>query len=79
MSKPTAEQAAHATKRRGRPALAQGAGKTARVELRIQPSAKAAWQKKAELAGLSLQAWIEKQCGLVPAPLDVSNAAPGSS
>jgi predicted HicB family RNase H-like nuclease len=44
----------------GRPALPAGAGKTARVELRVLPADKAAWQAKADAAGLTLQAWIER-------------------
>lgn len=46
----------------GRPALPPGAGKTARVELRVHADTKAAWLAKAEAAGLTLQAWIEKRC-----------------
>ncbi len=44
----------------GRPALPDGAGKTARVELRVLPADKAAWQAKAAAAGESLQTWIER-------------------
>lgn len=44
----------------GRPALPEGAGKTARVELRVLPATKAAWQAKADAAELTLQAWIER-------------------
>ena len=44
----------------GRPALPEGAGKTARVELRVLPATKAAWQAKADAAGLTLQALIER-------------------
>ncbi len=50
-------------KPRGRPALPEGAGKVARVELRVLPAAKAAWQAKATAAGLTLQAWIERALG----------------
>ena len=46
----------------GRKPLAGGLGKTARVELRVQPATKAAWQAKADAAGLTLQAWIERAC-----------------
>jgi len=46
----------------GRPALPEGAGKTARVEMRVAPATKAAWQAKADAAGLTLQAWIEHRC-----------------
>lgn len=44
----------------GRKPLPEGEGKTARVELRVRPDAKAAWQAKAAAAGLTLQAWIER-------------------
>lgn len=44
----------------GRPALPDGVGKTARVELRVLPAEKAAWQAKAVASGLTLQAWIER-------------------
>jgi predicted DNA binding CopG/RHH family protein len=47
----------------GRPALPDGAGKTARVDLRVLPAEKAAWQAKAAAAGLTLQAWIERALG----------------
>ena len=47
----------------GRPAFPPGAGKTARVELRVTPDTKAAWQAKADAAGLTLQAWIERALG----------------
>lgn len=43
----------------GRKPLPDGAGKTARVELRVRPDTKDAWQAKAEAAGMTLQAWIE--------------------
>lgn len=46
-------------KKPGRKPLAAGAGKTARVELRVLPDTKAAWLAKAAAAGLSLQAWVE--------------------
>jgi hypothetical protein len=46
--------------RPGRKSLPEGAGKTARVELRVLPADKAAWQTKAEAAGLTLQGWIER-------------------
>jgi predicted DNA binding CopG/RHH family protein len=50
-------------KTRGRPTLAAGEGKTARVDLRVLPADKAAWQAKATAAGLTLQAWIERALG----------------
>lgn len=46
----------------GRKPLADGAGKTARVELRVLPDTKALWLSRATAAGLTLQAWIEKRC-----------------
>lgn len=49
-------------KRPGRKPLAEGEGKTARVELRVHADTKAAWLAKATAAGLTLQAWIEKRC-----------------
>jgi hypothetical protein len=54
--------AAPERKQPGRKPLPDGVGKTARVELRVQPATKAAWQAKADAAGLTLQAWIEKRC-----------------
>lgn len=45
--------------RRGRKPLPADARKDARVELRVHPDTKAAWQAKADAAGLSLAAWIE--------------------
>lgn len=47
-------------KRPGRKPLPEGAGKTARVELRVHADTKAAWLEKAKAAGLTLQAWIER-------------------
>lgn len=52
--------AASEPKRPGRKPLAEGAGKTARVEWRVYPADKAAWQAKADAAGLTLQAWAER-------------------
>ena len=52
-----------AKKAPGRPALPPGAGKTARVELRVTPDTKAAWQAKADAACLTLQTWIERALG----------------
>lgn len=49
-------------KRRGRKPLAAGEGKKARVEMRVHEATKAAWQSKADAAGLTLQAWIERAC-----------------
>lgn len=45
--------------KRGRRPVPPDARKDARVELRVHPDAKAAWQTKADAAGLSLAAWIE--------------------
>lgn len=47
-------------KRPGRKPLAKGEGKTARVEMRVRPDTKAAWQAKADAAGMTLQAWAER-------------------
>ncbi len=44
----------------GRKPLPEGEGKTARVEMRVKPTTKTAWQAKADAAGLTLQAWIER-------------------
>jgi hypothetical protein len=49
-------------KQPGRKRLPEGAGKTARVEMRVHPDTKAAWLEKAAAAGLTLQAWIEQRC-----------------
>lgn len=54
--------AAPERKRPGRKPLAEGEGKTSRVELRVHADTKTAWLAKAEAAGLTLQAWIEKRC-----------------
>ena len=45
--------------KRGRPPVPPEARKDARVELRVHPDTKAAWQANADAAGLSLAAWIE--------------------
>lgn len=49
-------------KQPGRKPLADGEGKTARVELRVLPDTKAVWQARATTAGLTLQAWVERRC-----------------
>ena len=49
-------------KKPGRKPLAEGEGKTARVQLKLLPADKAAWLAKAAAAGLTLQAWIEQRC-----------------
>jgi len=46
----------------GRKPLAEGKGKTARVQLKLVPAIKAQWVARATAARLTLQAWIEKQC-----------------
>ena len=46
----------------GRKPLADGEGKTARVQLKLTPADKAAWLAKAAAAGLTLQAWVEQRC-----------------
>lgn len=45
--------------KRGRKPLPTEARKNARVDLRVHPNTKTAWQAKADAAGLSLAAWIE--------------------
>ncbi len=45
--------------KRGRPPAPPNARKNARVELRVHPDTKAAWQSKADAAGVSLAAWVE--------------------
>jgi predicted DNA binding CopG/RHH family protein len=50
-------------KAKGRPTLPAGKSKVARVDLRVLPADKAAWQAKAAAAGLTLQAWIERALG----------------
>ena len=44
----------------GRKPLADGEGKTARVQLKTRPDQKASWQAKADAAGLPLNAWVER-------------------
>lgn len=44
----------------GRKPLADGEGKTARVQLKTRPDQKAAWLAKAAAAGLTLNAWVER-------------------
>ena len=47
----------------GRKPLADGEGKTARVQLKLTPADKADWMARAAAAaGLTLQAWVEKRC-----------------
>jgi hypothetical protein len=47
----------------GRKPLPDGAGKTARVQLKLTPADKAEWLAKAAAAGLTLQTWVERRCG----------------
>lgn len=54
-----AHAALDAIARRGRKPLPPDARKNARVELRVHPDTKAAWQAKADNAGVSLAAWVE--------------------
>ena len=49
-------------KRPGRKPLAEGAGKTARVQLKLLPAVKDTWRAKADAAGMTLQAWVEMRC-----------------
>lgn len=51
-----------ARKKPGRKPLAEGAGKTSRVQLKLTDAEKARWLAEAESAGLSLQAWVEHKC-----------------
>ena len=53
---------APARKRPGRKPLAEGAGKTARVQLKLLPAMKAAWLADAAAAGMTLQSWVEMRC-----------------
>ena len=46
----------------GRKPLAEGDGKTARVQLKLTPADKAAWLAKADAAEMTLQAWVEQRC-----------------
>lgn len=46
----------------GRKPLPEGAGKTARVQLKLTKADKAAWLRNAKAAGLTLQAWVEQRC-----------------
>ena len=50
-------------KRPGRKPLPDGAGRTARIELRVRPAVKAAWEARAAAAGLSLRGWVEQMLG----------------
>ena len=50
---------APAKKAPGRKPLPPGKGKTARVEFRVHDETKAAWQAKADAAGLTFQAWAD--------------------
>ena len=47
----------------GRKPMADGKGKTARVQLKLTPADKADWLVRAAAVGLTLQAWVEKRCG----------------
>ena len=44
----------------GRKPLADGEGKTARLQLKTRPDQKAAYLAKAKAAGLTLNAWAER-------------------
>jgi hypothetical protein len=52
-------------KRRGRPYLPPGEGKTARVEWRTTPERKARAQRLADRAGVPLSKWLDRQVDLV--------------
>lgn len=47
-------------KRRGRPPLAHGEGRSARVEWRTTQARKARAQRLADAAGLTLAAWLDQ-------------------
>lgn len=47
--------------KRGRKPIPEAERKTARVELRVHPDTKAAWEACAEAAGMSLSAWAESR------------------
>ena len=49
-------------KRPGRNALADGEGKTARVQLKLLPAVKLQWVARAKALGMTLQAWVEHRC-----------------
>lgn len=45
---------------KGRPPLPDDERKDSRIELRVHPDSKASWQAKADSAGMTLAAWINK-------------------
>ena len=49
-------------KQPGRKPLPAGAGKTARVQLKLTEAERARWLAEAAAAGLTLQAWVEMRC-----------------
>lgn len=49
------------SKRRGRPALPPGDGRSARVEWRTTQARKARAQQLADAAGMTLAAWLDKR------------------
>lgn len=51
---------APAKARPGRKPLADGEGKTARLQFKTRPDQKAAYLAKAKAAGLTLNAWAER-------------------
>jgi hypothetical protein len=53
---------APARKQPGRKPLPAGAGKTARVQLKLTEAERARWLAEAAAAGLTLQAWVEMRC-----------------
>lgn len=46
----------------GRPALPPGAGKSDRLEMRVDPADRAQWQAKADAAGMKLTQWMQDAC-----------------
>jgi hypothetical protein len=58
----------------GRPPLPPGEAKTLRLEMRVRPAQKAAWKASAEREGLTMQAWVEAQCGYAERVRDLVDA-----
>jgi len=46
----------------GRKPLAEGEGKTARVQLKLTPAERERWDREAAAAGMRLQSWVEHKC-----------------
>jgi hypothetical protein len=63
----------------GRKPLPDGAGKTARIEMRVRPDTKSWWLACATGAGLGLQEWIEQCCPAEPVTAGAQNTGRPSS